>query len=100
MRGWLQTLALQGIFRSPRGFFAGTEAVWREQDLHGTLEGTPGDHFWQVNLQAGYRSPSRRVELTIGVLNLNGRDYRLHPINLQPDLTRERTFFTRLALNF
>ena len=78
----------------------GAEAVWRGQELHGTLEGMPGDQFWQVDLQAGYRSPRRRVELTVGVLNLNGRDHRLHPINLVPDLARERTFYTRLGLNF
>lgn len=100
MSGWLQTLAVQGMFRSSRGFFMGAEAVWRGQELHGTLEGMPGDQFWQVDLQAGYRSPRRRVELTVGVLNLNGRDYRLHPINLAPDLARERTFYTRLGLNF
>jgi hypothetical protein len=34
------------------------------------------------------------------LLNVTGTSYRLHPINLYPDLPRERTLFARLELNF
>ena len=99
-RGWLQTAAVRGMFHSAAGFFAGVEAVWREQDLRDLAGDLPGDHFWQVDVQAGWRSPRRRVEVVVGVLNLGDRGYRLHPINLHPELPRERTLFTRLTFNF
>jgi hypothetical protein len=90
---------ISGLFQHPSGFFAGAEAAWWSQDLRDSLAGTPGDTFWQVNLQAGYRSPRRHAEFTVGVLNVVGRDYRLYPINLYPDLPRERTLFARLQMN-
>jgi len=99
-KGLLHTLSLDGLFRHPTGFFAGGQALWWAQELGDSLAGIPKDDFWQFNLFAGYRSPRRHVELTVGVLNLGGRDYRIHPINLYTELPRERTFFTRLQLNF
>ena len=100
-RGLLHTLGLSGGFQHPCGFFTRAEAVWRSQDLGGdALSSIPGDSFWQVNLFAGYRFRHRRAEITVGLLNLTGQDYRLFPINSYPDLSRERTFFARLQLNF
>ena len=99
-RGLLHQLSISGLFQHPSGVFAGAEAVWWSQDLRDSLADTPGDTFWQVNLQVGYRSPRRHAEVAIGVLNVAGRDYRLYPINLYPDLPRERTLFARLQLNF
>ncbi len=98
--GLLHLVSLSGNYHHPCGFFAGTEAQWWSQALRDNLSGTPGDDFWQVNVMVGYRSPRRRFEVTLGLLNATGQDYRLHPINLYPELPRERTFFTRLQLNF
>ena len=102
-RGLLHMVGLSGGFQHPCGFFAGAEATWWAQDLGGESAASTyssGDSFWQVNLQAGYRFPRRRAEITVGVLNVTGQDYRLYMINSYPDLARGRTFFARLALNF
>jgi len=53
--------------------------------------GASGDHFWQVNLYAGYRFLQRRVELMLGLLNLADRDYQLNPLTLYQELPRART---------
>jgi hypothetical protein len=99
-QGLLHVLSLDGMFQHPSGFFAGVEEKWWAQTLGEDLAGTPGDHFWQTDLIAGYRSPRRHVEFSVGLLNLTGQDYHLHPINLYPDLPRQRTFVTRLQFNF
>ena len=39
----------------------------------------------------GYRLPGRRAELSVGVLNLNDRDYRLEPLTLYQELPHRRT---------
>jgi hypothetical protein len=99
-RGVLQLISLNGSFQAPCGLFAGVDAQYWSQTLHNDLAGIPGDHFWQLNIEGGYRSPRRRMEVTLGLLNATGGDYRLYPINLYPDLPRSRTFFARLQLNF
>jgi outer membrane receptor protein involved in Fe transport len=76
------------------------EGQWWAQELRADLSSVPGDQFWQANAQAGYRSPRRRLEISLGVLNITGRNYNLFPINLYPDLPRQRTFASRLQLNF
>jgi len=38
--------------------------------------------------------------LTLGILNLAGRDYRLNPLDLYNELPRSRTFSARLGFNF
>ncbi|HEY0456748.1 MAG TPA: hypothetical protein VGE41_10265, partial [Verrucomicrobiae bacterium] len=99
-RGTLHLFTLDSRFNHPSGFFGGIEAQWWAQDLGGQLASLHGDDFWQLNSLVGYRSPRRHVEVVLGVLNINGSDYRLHPISLYPELPRERTFFARLSLNF
>ena len=99
-RGLLHRVSVNGLYHHPSGFFAGTEAQWWSQQLRDDLAGVPGDDFWQVNFMAGYRSPRRRVEITVGLWNATGQDYRLHPVNLYPELPRTRTLFTQLRLNF
>ncbi len=98
--GLIQTISLDGTYRLPCGFFARTQIGWWSQQLADGLRGSPGDNFWQLNLEAGYRSPHQHLELTLGLLNLADQNYRLSPINLYPDLPRERTFALRLKLNF
>jgi hypothetical protein len=48
----------------------------------------------------GYRFLRLRGEVTVGVLNLTDQDYRLNPLSTYLELPRERTFFTRLRVNF
>ena len=91
---------MRAVARPPLRSRQRVEGQWWSQEMRESLAGTPGDNFWQLNLLAGYRSPRRRVEISIGLLNVTGQDYRLHPINLHPELPRERTLFTRLQLNF
>jgi Tfp pilus assembly protein PilF len=99
-RGLLHQISLEAVFQHPCGFFAEAQGRWWAQELKNDLSSLPGDRFWQANLMAGFRSPRRHVEISVGLLNVTGQDYRLHPINLYPDLSRERTFVTRLQLNF
>jgi outer membrane receptor protein involved in Fe transport len=99
-RGLLQLVSLSGVFQHPGGFFASAETQWWNQELRDDLSSLHGDSFWQVNLMAGYRSPRRHFELSVGLLNVTDQNYALSPINVYPDLARERTFVTRLKINF
>jgi Tfp pilus assembly protein PilF len=98
--GLLHSIRLQALAQHPSGLFAGLEAEWWSQILRDDLSATPGSSFWQENLVLGFRFPGRRAQITMGLLNVTGTSYRLHPINLYPDLPRERTLFARLELNF
>ena len=92
--GVLHAVTLDAKVFTPSGLFAEVDATWRLQTaltdsaLSGAL---PDESFWQMNLFAGYRSPRRHFECTLGLLNLTGQDYRLHPINAYLDLPRGRT---------
>ena len=96
----LQQLSLHAIYNHRCGAFAQFQALWNQQSNHDYAPALPGDDFWQFNLFAGYRFPRRKAELTLGVLNLADRDYRLNPLNLYTELPRERTFVARLKFNF
>jgi Tfp pilus assembly protein PilF len=98
--GHLQVVSLDGTFQHPSGIFAGVEAQWWRQELLDDLSHLPGDEFWQLNAAVGYRSPRRHFEVSLGLLNLTGQDYFLHPINLYPDLPRQRTLAAKVQLNF
>jgi outer membrane receptor protein involved in Fe transport len=87
-------------FNHPSGFFAEGQALWFYQDNRGYSPALPGDDFWQLNAFAGYRFWHRRAEITLGILNITDRDYRLNPLNLTPELPRERSFMLALKLNF
>ena len=99
-RGLLHLVSLNGVFQHPSGFFANAEGQWWSQELQDNLSALAGDHFWQVNLLGGYRSPRRHFELSVGLLNVTDRNYKLSPITIYPDLPRRRTFVARLQLNF
>ena len=96
----LDQLDLHLVYNHPSGFFAQFQSLWNSQSNYGYNPAIPGDDFWQFNLFAGYRSPRRMVELTLGILNLTGQDYSLNPLNLYNELPRNRTFVVRLRLNF
>jgi Tfp pilus assembly protein PilF len=98
--GILNQLDLTAIYNHPSGFFAEGEALWFDQSNDGYTPAEPGDDFWQFNLFAGYRSPHRKAELTVGLLNIAGQDYNLNPLNIYNELPRTRTIAVRLQLNF
>jgi tetratricopeptide (TPR) repeat protein len=88
------------IFNHPSGFFGKGESLYFHQSNHGYAPDRPGDDFWQFNLYAGYRFWRRRAEVTVGFLNVADQDYRLNPLNLTPDLPRDRTLMARFRFNF
>lgn len=99
-QGVLQQLNLTAICNLPTGFFTEGEALWFRQDNQGYTPDEPGDDFWQCNLFAGYRSPRRKMEVTVGLLNIAGKDYHLNPLNIYNELPRTRTLEVRLQINF
>jgi outer membrane receptor protein involved in Fe transport len=96
----LQQLDLTALYNHPSGFFAEGEALWYAQSNNGYSPDEPGDAFWQFNAFAGYRSPRRRIEASIGLLNIASQDYNLNPLNLYNELPRRRTMTVRLRLAF
>jgi Tfp pilus assembly protein PilF len=100
LEGNLQQSDLTAFYNHPRGFFAEGEARWFAQGNNGYNPGEPGDAFWQFNAFAGYRSPRRRIEATVGLLNIASQDYNLNPLNLYDELPRRRTMAVRLRLTF
>jgi len=97
VEGVLNNLNLFVIYNSPCGFFAEGQALWYAQN---SLKGMPGDDFWQFNAFAGYRFPRRRAEITLGLLNISGQNYKLNPLNVYSDLPRERTIAVRFSVHF
>jgi tetratricopeptide (TPR) repeat protein len=96
----LHHLNLHATFNHPLGLFATAEAEWYSQGNSGYLPELPGSDFWQFNVFFGYRFLQRRAEVTIGVLNLANKDYRLSPLTIYSDLPRKRTLTLGLQLNF
>jgi tetratricopeptide (TPR) repeat protein len=99
-KGILSQLDLTAIYNHPSGFFAECEALWFDQINEGYNPAEPGDDFWQFNFQAGYRTPRRNVEMTIGLLNVTGRSYNLNPLNIYNELPLTRTLAASLRFNF
>jgi outer membrane receptor protein involved in Fe transport len=79
MLGLLHLVSLDASFQHPSGFFATAEGQWWGQELREDLSSVPGDEFWQANFEIGYRSPRRRVEFSLGVLNVTGQNYNRIP---------------------
>jgi tetratricopeptide (TPR) repeat protein len=96
----LQQLELSATFNHPSGFFARSSAKWYSQANGGNGPAEPGDDFWQVNLQIGYRILHRHAEISAGVLNLTDQDYRLNPLNILCLPPRERTFIASFKFAF
>ena len=116
-------LSLYALYNHPCGFFARAEANWYQQSnsnfvtdgnlstadpvtgivnpvLQTTDQALPSSDFWQFNAHLGYRFYRNRCEVSCGVLNMGGRDYRLNPVNPYAELPRERTFVVRCKLVF
>ena len=105
----LQELDIFALYNHPSGFFARADALWfkqanggypRDDKLTVWDEHRPGDDFWQLNLIAGCRFYRNQCEISCGVLNLTGQDYRLNPLNPYLELPRSQTFIVRAKLSF
>ena len=121
-RSGLHELSLFANFNHPSGFFARAEANWYQQNndenvttatykivdifnrgkakLRTQNLGVAGDDFWQFNVLAGYRFHRNRCEISAGLLNITGQDYRLLPLNPYEELARDRTVVVRCRLSF
>jgi len=99
-RALLHQLNLFAIYNHPSGFFSKVESIWWAQRNGADDSALSDEDLWQFNLFAGYRFPRRRAELSVGLLNLAGQDYRLNPLNLHGDLARERTLVVNCKFNF
>ncbi|MBI3881086.1 MAG: TonB-dependent receptor [Verrucomicrobia bacterium] len=96
----LHRAAAQLLYNHRSGFFARGELQWFVQDNDGYASALANESVPQLNLFAGWRWRRQRGELTVGVLNLTGADYRLNPLTPFPDLPRERQFYARLKFHF
>ena len=110
----LQELSLFTLYNHPSGLFARAEANWYRQRnddfmtasdsgggrLRTANLGLEGEEFWQLNAMVGWRFHRNQCELSCGLLNIAGQDYRLSPLNPHEELARDRTFVARLKLNF
>jgi len=96
----LQTVALHANWNHPSGLFSILECDWYHQDPSGFTPTESGDDFWQLNAYAGYRMWHRKVEISVGVLNLTDQNYQLEPLNLYNEMARSRTFAARLLISF
>lgn len=95
----LNQVSLFGMFNHQSGVFARAETLWNQQSNHGYEPDRAGDDFWQINLFLGYRFPNRRAEIKLGLLNVTDQDYRLNPLNLNPEFPRERMLLASLRFN-
>jgi Tfp pilus assembly protein PilF len=96
----LHTVELSALYRHHTGVFGRADANWFLQTRRDDGAKLPGEDFWQLNLKTGYRFPKQRAEITVGVLNATGVDYRLSPLNAYSEQPRSRTFYAQLLLNF
>lgn len=100
LEGVLNQVDLIAVYNHPCGFFAQPEAHWYGQSNSGYSPSEPGDNFWQLNAFVGYRSPGRKAEVSLGLLNIADQNYNLNPLNLYNELPRSRTLAVSLRLNF
>ena len=96
----LQTVSLHANWNHPSGLFSILEADWYHQDNSGFAISEPGNDFWQLNAYAGYRFWHRKVEFSVGLLNLTDQNYALEPLNLYNEMARSRTIMARLLISF
>lgn len=96
-RGSLHRLRLHSGFQHESGLFALFDAeLFHQENRLGVVDET----FWDLNARVGYRFAQRRAELSLAVLNLLDRDYRLNPVNFYRDIPRERLIAVTLRLNY
>ena len=101
----LDQVTLGANWNSPTGWFVRAEADWYRQWLEGVILGTaaattPGDNFWQANLEGGFRFHHNLREISVGVLNLGDRDYHFSPLDNILEPPRARTIYVRCRAAF
>lgn len=96
----LHRLNLFVLYNHPSGFFTQAQSRWYGQQNSGDVGILGDEDLLQFDFFAGRRIPWRRAELRFGLLNVTGSDYRLYPLNLLPELPRQRTFTVSLKFNF
>ncbi len=104
-KGLLNQITLTASYNHPSGFFAKGDATWYAQGNSGYVTqinpaGEPGDSFWELNAYVGYRSPQRRVEVSLGLLNIGNQGYSLNPLNIYQELPFKRTLALNCQINF
>lgn len=104
-KGLLNQIDLTAVYNHPSGFFAEGEAVWYSQynsgyDTQFNPSGEPSDSFWELNAYIGYRSPHRRIQTSLGLLNIGNQGYNLNPLNIYNELPYKRTIALSFELNF
>ena len=98
-RADLHQLTLSVLFNHPSGLFARAETQWYHQKNFGYAPERVEEDFFQHNLFVGYRFLRRQAEISAGILNLTGEDYRLNPLTPYSELPRERVFVVRMEIN-
>jgi tetratricopeptide (TPR) repeat protein len=108
LRSWRQDsdfhrLGASVLYQRPDGWFGRIAATGNLQENSGEwYPGDPvpqGDRFAHLNLFLGYRFPRHRGDLTVGLLNLTDRNYRLHPLTPFDEMPRERMLYLRFRFN-
>ena len=99
----LHRLGTSVLYQRPDGWFGRVAATGNLQDNLGELYPgnvvPSGDHFLHLNLFLGYRFARHRGDLTVGLLNLTDRNYRLHPLTPFDEMPRERMLYLRFRFN-
>jgi Tfp pilus assembly protein PilF len=104
-KGLMNQVELTAIYNHPSGVFARGDATWYSQSNSGydtqyNPGGEPGDSFWELNAFIGYRSPHRRIETSLGLLNISNQGYSLNPLNIYNQLPYKRTIAYNFTINF
>ena len=95
----LHSFRVQAVLNWKTGvFLRGKATWWLQSDIDSGVRYAT-DHQ-NVDLDMGWRFPGQCGEISVGVLNLMGDDYRLAPLSAVHEMPRERVFFARLRLNF
>jgi tetratricopeptide (TPR) repeat protein len=99
----LHRLGASVLYQRPDGWFGRIAATGHLQDNLGQWypgDAVPtGDQFAHLNLFLGYRFPRHRGDLTLGLLNVGDRNYRLHPLTPFDEMPRERMLYLRFRFN-
>lgn len=105
----LHTVTFNLLYRHRCGFFGIAEVDWYFQNnVAATYQANgvwteatlPGADFPQVNFWVGYRFPRSLGDMSVGLLNATGENYKLNPLNPYAEMPRERVFAARLRVRF
>ena len=97
---YLHQIGAYLLWNHPSGLFAQFDAHGYLQQNIGYGGAEPGNDFVQLDIEGGWRFWQRRGQLTVGVLNLAGQNYKLNPLTVYSELPRSRVFFVQLNIVF